>query len=139
MTNTLIGENEDYENISKKRQKEIDLQGRFHIYPNGTISYWETWCTQDVIPMLWVGVHDKKGVDIYDGDLIKGFHVVYGELFEIMGQVIWNQEFFCFEVRKITGPKDETAILSLYGFYQPSLEVIGNIYQNENLLENKNV
>lgn len=133
---TPPGQSEDYENISKKRQTEIDLQGRFHIYPNGTISYFGTWCTADIIPMLWTTFSDSKGLDIYDGDILR-----YKEEGEIYEYYVFFEDG-CFYLRGINN-KEIIPFCNFDWFgsdgNENELKVIGNIYQNQNLLENKNV
>ena len=90
------------------------------------------------IPCQWTGLKDKKGVEIYEGDLLR-----YSEdTSEISGidEVFYNEEYGTFEVA-INRNRSDTEVL---GFYLSRLgigtkyEVIGNIYESEVTNDNYN-
>ena len=68
--------------------------------------------------MQYTGLKDKNGVDIYEGDIVKGNYL------KGIGVVEWNDKFCKFDIsHKINiTPSDE-------------FEVIGNIYENPELLK----
>ena len=77
----------------------------------------------DYISMQYVGIEDKNGVDIYEGDIIQIFDHEYLESVAV--------EF-----------KDGCFVDSYYGWCLSGwssifLEVIGNVYNNPELLENQ--
>jgi len=79
----------------------------------------------DCIVMQYIGHRDKNGKEIYEGDLIKDSDS------EFIGEVIWDDDALCFTTRFQTN--------ELWGFSPRKgkdnhCEVIGNIYENEELL-----
>lgn len=82
--------------------------------------------------MQYTGLKDKNGKEIYEGDIIKvgGYNFrVYYELGE------WR-----YYQRIETGMSDIRTLNSLYGkedFFVCDCEVIGNIYENKDLLTTK--
>lgn len=77
----------------------------------------------DVQLMQYVGVDDKSGVEIYEGDILE-----IGGYEEDRGVVIFNEDStsYCVEYDNVLTPIGE--------FYQLELEVVGNIYENPDCL-----
>lgn len=85
--------------------------------------------------MQYTGLKDKNGREVYDGDIVNAWSQVYKGRFEVKwrqeGSSCWilypawkNNEFW-----KIHGTLHEDG-----QFYDKGLEVIGNIYENPELL-----
>lgn len=70
--------------------------------------------------MQFTGLYDKNGKEIYEGDIV--IHINTGGEHE---QVYWNKEDACFACK---GGEHES-------WLDPGYEVIGNIYENPELLE----
>ena len=79
--------------------------------------------------MQFTGLLDKNGVEIYEGDIIKYVTQYYGNRLERQRVVEWIDDM-----------QDDSfgEPLSMgYRFYGGDIEVIGNIYENPDLLTNK--
>jgi len=95
-----------------------------------------------LIPMLWTSLLDRQGKEIYEGDIVKWDDRSGGKYWRI-AKVIFEKGMFGFEIIKAI-PVDSCDVG--YKFignfsYQDSteidLEIIGNIYENPELLEEK--
>lgn len=76
----------------------------------------------EYVLMEFTGLKDKNGVEIYEGDIV----LIYDEK---ISKVFYSQGSFCVDILNGGTP--------LHGFSSKQLEVIGNIYENKDLLENK--
>ncbi|RND62554.1 YopX family protein [Lacticaseibacillus paracasei] len=80
--------------------------------------------------MQYVGLHDKNGREIYEGDIVRTGKDNIGDPEPMIGQVIMREGSWLIENEK----KQETVDL----FSEiTSREVIGNIFEDKQLLEGK--
>ena len=78
------------------------------------------------ILMQCTGLKDKNGKLIYEGDIVKNWdNLIY--------QIIWLGDCACFMVENIRS-KNKLSIYALISL-QNNLEIVGNIYENPELLE----
>ncbi len=78
--------------------------------------------------MQYTGLKDKNGKEIYEGDIISGKHYV-------LGKVEWDDykmRYVCERENGTFAISVSTSMVVLYGGH-----VIGNIYENPELLNNK--
>lgn len=79
---------------------------------------------RDIEVMQYTGLKDKNGKEIYEGDIVE-FPIGNGDL--IKQQVVFQRGAFTTESGRMWGYEKDTLYLGWY-------EVIGNIYENPELL-----
>ena len=80
-----------------------------------------------MILMQYTGLKDKNGKEIYEGDIVKITH--RGET--DIGKIIYEYNGFAIDVTNMQKPYGRIDFINYY------TEVIGNIYDNKELLEEK--
>lgn len=80
-----------------------------------------------VIQMQFTGLIDKNGKEIYEGDIVRIYDFIKRESY-LVSSIYYSERYACFS---ISGADD----LSFYLLHKDYFEVIGNIYENPELLE----
>lgn len=75
------------------------------------------------------GLKDKNGKLIYEGDIVKCLYNSYGENGVYIGKVIYREDTCCFV--------DANSESTDYEWWEEEKEVIGNIFDNKELLESE--
>lgn len=131
----------DVENKEMLKVQELDFEptfygGRMAIRPDQYNDYFDT---EDMILMQYTGLKDKNGKEIYEGDVVlyedceMSTENGYGDNFINKGVIEYNDENCCFNAtERITVELEDVLYKG-----NDSLEVIGNIYNNPELLEEK--
>ena len=89
--------------------------------------------TDNVVIMLSTGLEDKNGVEIFEGDIVE-FKYPYDKRIKTKGIIVRNDNKACFGVSM----KETTEQYELYRITAENyLTVIGDVYQNPELLEDR--
>lgn len=94
------------------------------------VKYKEFYIYPDDIFMQYTGLKDKNKKEIYEGDIVKN------SINDIL-EVLWDDDRCCFEMR---GRYDKSHVIKQLDcdiIIDLNIEVIGNIYENPELLEQK--
>lgn len=84
---------------------------------------------EDVELMQYTGLHDKNGKEIYEGDIVKVEKVD-------LAQIIWDEDRMAWGIKPINDFYFDSPLLA--DNTDLELEVIGNIYENPELLKGAN-
>ena len=88
----------------------------------------------------YTGLHDKNGKEIYEGHIIEfSYDMFIGnfDTFVAKGKIVFEEGAFYVEVFENERTTEDEAYL-LYSINLDTIEVIGNIYENEELLNETN-
>jgi uncharacterized phage protein (TIGR01671 family) len=94
-------------------------------YLNYTVS---NYMFENIELMQYTGLHDKNGKEIYEGDVLR-----FSEVDTAI--VKWNEKYSYFMVKPIQDYYFDSDVLGHTLEYNDSVEVIGNIYENPDLLK----
>ena len=125
----------DTENKEMLRVQELDFEDTFY---GGRLSirteqYNDYFDIEDMILMQYTGLHDKNGKEIWEGDIVN-CQTKYGKAKAIIKFI--DGKFVAYWDSKITHPKNGHHI-ACYDINK-RFEVIGNIYDNKELLNETN-
>ena len=96
--------------------------------------------TDKVEIMQYTGLHDENGKEIYEGDIIEfSYDMFVGnfDTFVAKGKVVFEEGAFYVEAFENERTTEGEAYL-LYSINLDTIEVIGNIYENKELLNETN-
>ena len=129
----------DIENKEMLKVQELDFEptfygGRIAIRPDQYNDYFDT---EDMILMQYTGLHDENGKEIYEGDIVlyQDWEMAYegggNDSFINKGIVEYCEDNCCFNVTE----RQTVDLADVLYKDNEDLEIIGNIYDNPELLE----
>jgi uncharacterized phage protein (TIGR01671 family) len=100
----------------------LTLNGQFQNLQNGSGG-------DEYVVQQFTGLKDSKGVEIYEGDIVRGkfFDTEYRHLETINSEVVWIERYACFNIG-----------IEEWRYSGERVTVIGNIFENSELLNNEN-
>lgn len=126
----------DIENKEMLEVQELDYADSYDGQPMiRTTMYNDYFDTEDMILMQYTGLKDKNGKEIYEGDIIYCKQYIGGNCVEYCIE----KGYVCFNDGEFGLYRKQGYYQSLYKFkeYDYEFEVIGNIYDNPELLVEK--
>lgn len=109
--------------------KELSFKYDEVVYESGR--YTEVRRFKDVELLQITGLKDMEDIEIYEGYIVE-FKYPYDKRIKTKGIIVWNDDKACFGISM----KETTEQYELYKVTAENyLTVIGNVYQNSNLLE----
>jgi uncharacterized phage protein (TIGR01671 family) len=97
----------------------LTLNGQFQNLQNGSGG-------DEYVVQQWTGLRDSKGVDIYEGDIVRGkfLDTEYRHLKTINSEVVWVERYACFNIG-----------MEEWRYSGERVTIIGNVFENSKLLK----
>lgn len=104
-------------------QETLSADGRGFVNISGDSTRLSQFHTH-LLPLEYTGLKDKNGKEGYLHDLVKLSGAVW--------QIVWDDYYVCYMLHKVTG---EHAMKEIPGWNIRNSEIIGNIYENPELIK----
>lgn len=119
----------DKENKEMLEVQKLDYADSYDGQPMvRTTMYNDYFDTEDMILMQYTGLHDKNGTEIYEGDVVK----IDCPTMKMTGEIKYSEMSAMFYIYDVIEDIEETL-----WYQKEEYEVIGNIYENPELLEER--
>lgn len=119
--------NDDFMTKAKKPKGQEDEDWDDLKDEYGMLDCGEDWIQGDGAIMQYVGIKDKNGKEVYEGDILKYLHFFYKDRELMIGEVVYDAESTSFVCEHKT---DWMELVTSH-----DIEVIGNIYENPELVK----
>lgn len=92
---------------------------------------------EDAVVMQFTGLKDKNGKEIYEGDYVtcNEFTIINGVLIKSEGEIVYCDNVASFGVQVMDEEKEGSSCTWSIEHFHGGFEVIGNIYENPELLK----
>lgn len=86
----------------------------------------------------YTGLNDKNGIEIYEGDIVRLFCNSNGYYIKprwVNANIVWNEDFYGWEISFEHIRVGYSECIGNFKYDNSQIEVIGNIYDNPELME----
>lgn len=115
-------------------------------YQNSTISYiydnyveneqeWLTEGFEDIVLLQYTGLKDNRHQEIFEGDIVESINYYQKPATVDVGKIVYQDEFARFAMQSNKWPLPFQICSSEEGFSNIKLKIVGNIFENPELLE----
>jgi uncharacterized phage protein (TIGR01671 family) len=125
--------------VWNKKEKKFEELDNFWVSPNNLYKCFMEWHPEingemihetdetDFVFQQFTGLKDSKGVEIYEGDIVRGkfLDTEYRHLETINSEVVWAERYACFNIG-----------IEEWRYSGEPVTIIGNIFESRELLEN---
>ena len=89
--------------------------------------------------MQFTGLKDVQGREVYEGDIIKPEKLPSDDPYEEVGEIYWDGDgyYWAIKWRNVDRGFVKSNLDKLMAVFASGLEIIGNIYENPELLKEK--
>lgn len=87
--------------------------------------------------MQFTGLTDKNGVEVFEGDILEQYHFtdVNGKIHTILHRVVWSEKYAGWLCLNCKSNDENDGSCQFFVYAKTPFSVIGNIYQNPELLQ----
>lgn len=116
-------------------QMTLSVDGRGFVNVHSGSTKLSVFAGDEMIPMQYTGLHDKKGKEIYEGDIVKFKPMFANGRKDRVAFLGYADEDACYWLYFKMDRSSFTGIENTYHGKVPAAEIVGNIYESPELLK----